>query len=146
MSILCALGGHEAGAGEVYNCGYWFSRCRRCGRDMIRAGGTWEIVPRGHRVVWRTGRGHHSIPTDFAHALPVLHPAANLPMVRPRFASWSRQMVASRQAAPAPAGAAEAVEAAEAEPYYPPLLVLAAIVGTSLQWLLGGGGRRRGLA
>jgi hypothetical protein len=140
MSILCALGGHEAGPGEVYNCGYWFSRWRRCGRDMLRAGGTWETVPPGHRVVWRTGARSHSIPTDFAHALPILHPAANLPMVRPRFMSWSRHMIGSRKAM-----AAEP-DAPEAEPHYPPLLVLAAIVGAGLQWLLGGRPQRRELA
>jgi hypothetical protein len=61
-------------------------------------------------------------------------------MVRPRFASWSRQLVGSRNpSAPAP----EAVEAEE--PPYPPLLVLAAIVGGALQLLLGVGARREGL-
>ncbi|MBV8688368.1 MAG: hypothetical protein JOZ90_15775 [Alphaproteobacteria bacterium] len=139
MSILCAIGGHEAGAGEVYNCGYWFSRCRRCGRDMIRSGASWDLVPDGHRVVWRIGRGSHSLAPDFAHVLPILHPAANLPMVRPRFASWSRQMVRRRAAAPA-AAPAEAAEVAE--PPYPGLLVLAAIVGAGLQLLFGLGGRQ----
>src|SRR5438270_14090134 len=96
MSLLCAIGGHEAAAGEVYNGGYWFSACRRCGRDMIRTGASWEIVPRGHRVVWRSGQGSHSVPTNFAHVLPIIHPSANLPMVRPRFASWNRAVVRSR--------------------------------------------------
>jgi hypothetical protein len=142
MSILCAFGGHEAGPGETYNCGYWFSRCRRCRRDMIRSGAAWATVPRGHRVVWRHGRGSHSLATDFAHVLPVLHPAANLPMVKPRFASWSRQLVGARKAA-APAPEAEPVEAEETP--YPPLLVLAAIVGGALQLLLGLGAPRQGL-
>jgi hypothetical protein len=77
MSILCVIGGHEAAAGEVYNCGYWFSRCRRCRCDMIRAGGAWEPVPPRHRVVWRSS-GNHSIATDFADVLPILHPTAKL--------------------------------------------------------------------
>lgn len=143
MSILCALGGHEAGAGEVYNCGYWFSRCRRCGRDMLRSGGGWETVPPGHRVVWRSGRRSHSIPTDFTGVLPVLHASANLPMVRPRFMSWSRQLTGlakKRLRVPRP-------EVAEAEePQYPGLLVLAAIVGAGLQLLLGSGARRERLS
>ena len=141
MSILCAIGGHEAAAGEVYNCGYWFSRCRRCRADMIRTGGSWEAVPQGHRVVWRSGRGDHSIPTNFAHVLPVLHPSANLPMVRPRFASWSRQMVGRKRKASATPIAPAEVE----EPQYPRLLVLAAIVGAGLQLVLSFGARREGL-
>jgi hypothetical protein len=129
MSLLCAIGGHEAAAGETYNCGYWFSRCRRCRCDMIRAGGAWETVPQGHRVVWRSA-GAHSIPTDFAHVLPVVHPTANLPMVRPRFASWNRAIVGSRKVE------AAKPDAPEAEPHYPMLLVIATIVGAGLQCLL----------
>jgi len=147
MSILCAFGGHEAGSDEVYNSGYWFSRCRRCRRDMIRTGGSWDVIPRGHRVVWRSGRGSHSLATDFAHVLPVLHPSANLPMVRPRFASWSRQLAASKPPAMRPsAGAcAEAMEAAGAqEPPYP-LLMVAALVAGALQLVLGLSRRRAGL-
>ena len=136
MSILCAIGGHEANAGEVYNSGYWFSRCRRCSRDMIRAGGAWDLVPRGHRVVWRSGSCGHSIETNFAHVLPMIHPSANLPMVRPRFASWNRAMVRSRKAVEAKVGAPEA------EPQHPLLLVLAAIVGAGLQCLFSVGGGR----
>jgi hypothetical protein len=133
MSLLCAIGGHEAAPREVYNGGYYFSRCRRCGEDMIRAGAGWDLVPEGHRVVWKSGRHNHSLEPDYDHALPVLHPAANLPMVRPSFASWSRALVGRRRAkAPAPA-----VENEAEEPHYPPLLVIAAIVGAGLQWLLG---------
>ena len=137
MSLLCAIGGHEAAPGEVYNSGYWFSRCRRCTRDMIRAGGSWEIVPSGHRVVWRPGTGNHSIPTDFAHVLPVLHADANLPIVRPRFASWNRWMVGAGKAAQAKAKP----DAPEAEPHFPLLLVVATIVGAGLQCLFSLRGR-----
>jgi hypothetical protein len=140
MSILCAIGGHEAAAGEVYNSGYWFSRCRRCTRDMFRAGGTWEVVPQGHRVVWRPGSGSHSIPTDFAHVLPVLHPTANLPMVRPRFASWNRAMTDGRKAEQAKS------DAPEAEPHYPLLLIVATIVGAGLQCLFSLRGRSAGFS
>ena len=129
MSLLCAIGGHEAAAGEVYNSGYWFSHCRRCTRNMIRSGGSWEVVPQGHRVVWRPGAGSHSIPTDFAHVLPVLHADANLPMVRPRFASWARWMVGTGKAQ------REKPDAPEAEPHFPLLLVVATIVGAGLQCL-----------
>jgi hypothetical protein len=135
MGLMCAIGGHEAAPREVYNCGYWFSRCRGCGRDMIRAGGAWSLVPDGHRVVWKAGRQYHSIPTDFAHALPVLLPSANLPAPRPLYSSWSR-VLARRKVKPATAYPAEAETP---EPQYPVLLVVATIVGAGLQLLLGFG-------
>ena len=144
MSLLCALGGHEAGDGEVYNGGYYFARCRRCRRDMIRSGAAWQMVPSGHRVVWRSGRRQHSLEPDFAGVLPVLHRDSNLPAVRPRFASWSRDMVRTRR--PAAAKAAAAVLDAEVEePQYPRLLVLAALVGAGLQLIFSLGSGRSGL-
>jgi hypothetical protein len=70
MSLLCALGGHEAGPGEVCNGGYYFARCRRCRRDMIRCGAAWRMVPDGHRVVWRSGRCQHSLEPDLSSPSP----------------------------------------------------------------------------
>jgi hypothetical protein len=146
MSLLCAVGGHEAGAGEVYNGGYYFARCKRCQRDMIRCGAAWRMVPGGHRVVWRSGRGQHSLEPDLAGALPVLHREANLPAVRPPFASWSRDMVRMRRSA-RPAGAATAAAAAveREEPQYPRLLVFAALVGAGLQLIFSLGSGRGSL-
>jgi hypothetical protein len=141
MSLLCTLGGHEAGAGEVYNGGYYFARCRRCERDMIRCGASWQMVPGGHRVVWRAGRHQHSLEPDLASVLPVLHRDSNLPAVRPRFASWSRDMVRLRRSAPA--AAAPAVVELE-EPQYPRLLVLAALIGAGLQLIFSLGSGRSG--
>lgn len=140
MSLLCALGGHEAGPDEVYNGGYYFARCRRCRSDMIRCGAAWRMVPDGHRVVWRSGRHQHSLEPDLSGALPVLHREANLPAVRPPFASWSRDMIRLRRRAPAKAAAAVAVE--REEPQYPPLLVLAALVGAGLQLIFSLGSGR----
>jgi hypothetical protein len=140
MSLLCALGGHEAGAGEVYNGGYYFARCRRCERDMIRCGAAWQMVPSGHRVVWRAGQNRHSLEPDLTSVLPVLHREANLPAVRPPFASWSRDMVRLRRARPAAAAAAAVVE--REEPQYPRLLVLAALVGAGLQLIFSLGSGR----
>jgi hypothetical protein len=141
MSLLCALGGHEAGSGEVYNGGYYFARCRRCERDMIRSGAAWQLVPSGHRVVWRSGRHQHSIDPTFAGVLPVLHRDSNLPAVRPPFASWSRDLVHLRN--PCAAAAAAVIE--KKEPHYPRLLVIAALVGAGLQLLFSlGSGRSLG--
>ncbi len=143
MSLLCALGGHEAGPDEVYNGGYYFARCRRCRCDMIRCGAAWRMVPSGHRVVWRSGRHQHSLEPDLSGALPVLHREANLPAVKPPFASWSRDIVGLRRrsarAAPETAAAA-AVE--REEPQYPALLVLAALVGAGLQLIFSLGSGR----
>ena len=142
MSLLCALGGHEAGSGEVYNGGYYFARCRRCERDMIRSGAAWQMVPSGHRVVWRSGRHRHSVEPSFAGVLPVLHREANLPAVRPPFGSWSREMVQLRRPS---SRVAQAALPEREEPNYPGLLVIAALVGAGLQLLFGlGSGRSLG--
>jgi len=141
MSLLCALGGHEAGPDEVYNGGYYFARCRRCERDMIRCGAAWRMVPDGHRVVWRSGRRQHSLEPDLSGVLPVLHREANLPAVRPPFASWSRDMVRLRRSPPAAAAAVAAAVERE-EPQYPRLLVLAALVGAGLQLIFSLGSGR----
>lgn len=54
--ILCRLGRHAAEPDPVWNHGYFFSRCRTCGTDLIRtASGEWH-VPRGRKVVWRPRR------------------------------------------------------------------------------------------
>lgn len=145
MSLLCALGGHEAGPGEVYNGGYYFASCRRCQRDMIRCGAAWRMVPAGHRVVWRSGRCRHSLEPDLSGVLPVLHREANLPAVRPRFASWSRDMVRLRRSAPAAAAAAAVPAVEREEPPYPRLLVLAALVGAGLQLIFSLGSGRGSL-
>lgn len=133
MSILCALGGHEAATAATYNCGYWFSECRRCRLDMIRSGGAWEVVPTGHRVVWGGGHYRHSIEPDYSRHLPVVHRDSNLPAVRPVFASWSRDLV--RRKARGRSTAAAILEEAGQEPY-PTLLLFVAAAAAGVQWLV----------
>jgi hypothetical protein len=147
MSILCAVGGHEAGAAEVYNGGYYFSRCKRCGRDMIRCGAAWQMIPEGHRVVWKGGRHRHSLEPDFAGALPVLHRDSNLPAVRGPFASWSRDVVRLKRArfSRPVAGALARSDAELEEAQYPRLLVAMALIGSGLQLLMSFGSGRTGL-
>jgi hypothetical protein len=135
MGLICAIGCHEAAPREVYNCGYHFSRCRRCGRDMIRAGAAWSMVPAGHRVVWKAGRQNHSLTPDFAHALPVLLRTAQLPAERPAFISWSRML--ARKPRRSAARTVAIAEAQAPEPQYPMLLIVATIAGAGLQLLLG---------
>lgn len=143
MSILCVLAGHEAANGAVYNGGYHFSRCRRCRTDMIRSSEDWTLVPGGHRVAWKAGRNAHSIEPDYGRVLPILHPQANLPALRPSFISWSRQLSKKGKVrSPKPAATAEEIEAKEKEPY-PRFIVLVALIGAGLQLIMGFGGRRR---
>jgi hypothetical protein len=137
MRLLCGLTGHEPASAEVYNGGYFFSHCRRCGGDMLRSGDRWGTAPAGHRVVWKSGRHSHSVEPDYERVRPILHPTANLPMARPRFSSWSRQMVGR----PAIGPAAPADEPQESP--YPRLLVAVAMVAGALQLLFRF--RRRGL-
>jgi hypothetical protein len=109
---------------------------------MIRCGAAWQMVPGGHRVVWRSGRHQHSLEPDLTGVLPVLHRDSNLPAVRPPFASWSRDMVRLRRPGAARAAAAAAAVAEIEEPQYPRLLVLAALVGAGLQLIFSLGSGR----
>ncbi|MFN3944914.1 MAG: hypothetical protein ACK4K7_08285 [Allosphingosinicella sp.] len=54
MQLLCRLGLHAADERQVWNDGFYFSRCGRCGVDLLKpGGGSWSRVPKGQRVVWR---------------------------------------------------------------------------------------------
>ena len=52
MRLLCELGRHRAGPRPRWNEGYYFSRCKACGRDLVRTPFERWQVPRGYRVVW----------------------------------------------------------------------------------------------
>jgi hypothetical protein len=58
MDILCRLGRHDRKSEPpVWNNGYWFSNCARCGRDLVRrGGGRWRVPPKGYRVIWKPRR------------------------------------------------------------------------------------------
>lgn len=53
MSIACRSGNHCLPADPILNQGFAFARCTRCGRDLLRAGGSWREPPRGFRIVWK---------------------------------------------------------------------------------------------
>lgn len=53
MRMLCLLAGHKPVPSEIWNHGYYFSRCQCCDRELIGRGGIWRTVPRGYRIVWR---------------------------------------------------------------------------------------------
>lgn len=52
-ALLCGSGLHRPSPAVVWNGGYGFTRCARCGRDMVRSLLCGWRVPKGHRVVWR---------------------------------------------------------------------------------------------
>jgi CheY-like chemotaxis protein len=56
-NIICAIGGHAPRPEPTRNRGIEFTRCRRCGADLVRKRGAWQAVPKGYRVVWRSRRG-----------------------------------------------------------------------------------------
>jgi hypothetical protein len=53
MSLICRAAGHIASAKFIENAGHRFSKCRRCGRDLIDLDGIWSTPPGGFRVVWK---------------------------------------------------------------------------------------------
>ena len=78
MHILCHIHSHQPAGSETWNQGYYFGRCERCGSDLIRAGGAWEPVPHGHRVVWKSGPRRHSLESGFRPGLPAPYPSPAL--------------------------------------------------------------------
>jgi hypothetical protein len=53
MALLCDLGWHRPNPIARWNDGYYFSKCLRCGQDLVRtAYGRWQ-VPEGYKVVWQ---------------------------------------------------------------------------------------------
>jgi len=72
MGMMCGMLGHKADGMGVWNEGYFFGRCRRCARDLIRTDGSWTPVPRGYQVSWRSGFHRHAIASDFKRNLPLM--------------------------------------------------------------------------
>lgn len=85
MRARCIFG-HAATGGGIRNQGFQFSRCRNCGRDLVRSRRAWRRVPTGFRVVWRLVKPQPT-PIDPAQLrldLPVAGLALAIPISRPR--------------------------------------------------------------
>lgn len=54
LPLLCRAGRHRPLRETVWNRGFYFSMCTRCGVDLVRAAGERWHRPRGAKVVWRT--------------------------------------------------------------------------------------------
>jgi hypothetical protein len=53
MPLTCELGWHRADPLARWNDGYYFSKCTRCGRDLVRTAYQRWHVPKGYKVVWQ---------------------------------------------------------------------------------------------
>lgn len=53
MPLTCELGWHSPDPLARWNHGYYFSKCTRCGRDLVRTAYSGWKVPKGVRVVWQ---------------------------------------------------------------------------------------------
>ena len=136
MKLVCSIGGHRAAGPAVYNSGFYFSACGRCGRHLIRtARSDWDCLPPGHQVVWKSGRHSHSLEADYSGVLPIVGEGApSLPVPSSPFVSWSRTMV---RLGGTDAVAARPADEEESGDYrYPRLLLAAVIVGAGLKMLL----------
>jgi hypothetical protein len=57
VHLMCRLRLHRPAPGEVWNRGYWFTTCERCGADLVRtAAGGWHVPP-GKKIVWKSRKG-----------------------------------------------------------------------------------------
>ena len=145
MSVLCFIQGHSPSEDQVWNRGYSFSKCRRCRCDMVRSDGDWETVPRGHRVVWKSGPNEHSRRAGYVRNLPVLYRDVRGGVPAPWFGGWYKHVLALAGGGTAEALVAPAVAADDPErdpKQYPYLIALAAVAGAGLQLILAGRARR----
>jgi hypothetical protein len=53
MTIICTLFGHRVIAEPVWNSGFYFARCARCGADIVKIPGERWHRPRNARVTWQ---------------------------------------------------------------------------------------------
>ena len=80
LNPLCNMGWHRVSADVRWNSGYYFSRCERCGRDLVRTiYGRWH-VPRGYRVVWQKAAPAGQLPSGLDRRAPMRQRPSNLPI------------------------------------------------------------------
>lgn len=104
MRILCAVGWHKPSQKIIENEGRTYSRCKRCGADLIKVGEGWKTAPRGYRVIWKDPNAPETAET-------AKEPAKR----KPRSGAKSKARKPSRRKSEVVnvAAAARAVEAAE---------------------------------
>lgn len=120
LGLLCALRGHKPDAAIArWNRGHCFSRCRRCGRDLVRtAYGGWE-VPKGYRIVWHPAPAQATGEPAPAAEAPRAEPAEAAALDAPGFEPEPADAAAEEMTFTDRIPVAEAVEAAEADEVAP---------------------------
>lgn len=78
MSFACRLKGHDPSPDEICNGPRCFTRCRRCGADLVKQGDAWHPVPKGFRIVWPA-----EPPPDEPIAVDQAPPAEEVPAPSP---------------------------------------------------------------
>lgn len=53
LPLLCALGRHKTDLLDRWSDGYYVTRCRRCGLDLVRTAFSGWTAPKRYRVVWK---------------------------------------------------------------------------------------------
>lgn len=113
MPFPCSVGLHRAQPVAHWNHGYYFSRCRRCGADLVRTAYSRWHVPRGHRVVWRATPPESHVDVELAPE-EALQPPLDSPPAADRNPATSEQ-VAEEAAAPLAAATALSEPAPDGE-------------------------------
>jgi len=72
-SLWCAIVGHRVEHEPVWNQGFYFARCTRCGEDVIRVPGEKWHIPRNARVVWRSKAAQAAYKKRFAQGQQASH-------------------------------------------------------------------------
>ncbi len=66
----------------IWNAGYWFSSCKRCGCVLVRrGGGRWRVPPKGYRVVWKPRIAGQMDWNGLIARRPNRHAAPGLPLL-----------------------------------------------------------------
>jgi hypothetical protein len=69
--LMCRIGCHRPASAARWNQGYGFTRCGRCGVDLVRSLlGDWH-VPERHRVVWSR---LETAPVPVTMSKPIIEP------------------------------------------------------------------------
>jgi CheY-like chemotaxis protein len=79
MSLACRLKGHDPSPDEICNGPHCFTRCRRCGGDLVKKGEAWQPVPKGFRVVWPAEPTPEDAPTAEEAPAPMPRPLPPTP-------------------------------------------------------------------
>ncbi|MFN3946382.1 MAG: response regulator transcription factor [Allosphingosinicella sp.] len=109
------MGGHEPSPEQVCNAGRCFSRCRRCGAELMEEDGKWKPIPPGYRIVWRDKEGAPA-------PAPTLAPTAPAPSPSPPPAPEPPSLPPAREIPAEPEGPVRQIMVCDDDPLLADLL------------------------